>query len=1192
MNQPRDSHVDLPPNKTKTNSREASNSGPTTTNPNHKIHVGNAGPEPSDVPEKIERYHIEGEIARGGMGVVVRAYDPDFERKLALKILLPSNSEDDSREERFLEEAKITGQLEHPGIPPVHELGLLEDGRPFFAMKLIEGETLDGLLKRRKDPSEDRMRFVNVFEQICLALAYAHDRNVIHRDLKPANVMVGRFGEVQLMDWGLSKQLKQPQTEEVSSRNDSAKEAKGPPTESKPEDATLSVCNLSEAKTKTLVPDHSQEDTRTRVGSIMGTPSYMAPEQALGEVDQVDTRSDVFGLGAILCVVLTGEPPYVRGPEGTTLTEAAKASLQGAWRRLTECGADKELIELAKRCLSPVKNQRPKDAGAVAEAIRDYRSKFQDRLKKAEVDRAQAEVKAAESRKRHWITVALMTSLLVLVGVLGGVGYWRQSTHAAEQRRLAEKQRIEAEQREKQSRRAEANRQALQTELAGVYRLADKHLWDEARQQLEQARKRISENTPELQNRWKKTSTELRFAEELGRIREPEEYEAGKQLKPPRETAKLYAKVFLAPGRIGPEGADPKRVAERVRASSIRQHLIPALDEWASMTPSRERRKWLHQIANLSDPGKWKNKLRQDSVWNDKEALEELARQVDPSKQPPQFLDLLAKRLYATGGDALSFLRRAHPHHPTHFGINLRLGSLLHWDRKDEEALQYFRVALVARPKSPDVCYFLGASLHNLTRYEEARAYYYKALAQQPQEPAYHSSLGLTLRRMGEQKEALERFHKAIKLDESYFPPYVHIGVAYSQQNDYREAIQWFQKALERNPKHAESWYNLGYAYSQTGDREKGVDCYKKATEANPEYADPYNGIGEYLQAEKKYHAAIFYYQKAINRKRDHFQALTNVGTAYGLVGEYRKAVEAHGKAIALRPTLPLGYYNLGVAHLRFGRHEEAIRAFRKVTTLDQQDAEGFQNLGAALFRKGELRQAIEAFERLDQLRPKSSDGPRLLGLVYMKKGDYRLAVDAFERATKRTNDERTKNQMQSLAEQANQYTQYQQLLQKHKTGTQWRLAPDKALGVATFCLEHQNRYATAAELFQHAFAKRPKAATTIKPAHRYNAACAAVLACAGKGKDFSRIKEKERASLRKRALGWLRDDVKDCFAGLAANDMAKRKIAKERLEHSLQDADLTTVREPEYLATYEEDERKEWQALWSQVRGKLKELK
>src|SRR5262249_26463391 len=152
------------------------------------------------------------------------------------------------------------------------------DGRPFFAMKLVQGRTLADMLKARSDPSQERPRFVNIFLQVCQAVAFAHSKGVIHRDLKPANVMVGEFGEVQIMDWGLAKVL-------PSGEGDGGA------------DEQAAISGVAGAD--------------TQPGSVLGTFAYMPPEQARGEQDQVNYRSDVFGLGAILCQVLAGRPPYL-----------------------------------------------------------------------------------------------------------------------------------------------------------------------------------------------------------------------------------------------------------------------------------------------------------------------------------------------------------------------------------------------------------------------------------------------------------------------------------------------------------------------------------------------------------------------------------------------------------------------------------------------------------------------------------------------------------------------------------------------------------------------------------------------------------------------------------------------------------------------------------------------------------------
>jgi len=228
----------------------------------------------------VPGYALGEEIGRGGMGVVYRARDVALDREVAVKLLQDRYAPGSPAARRFLDEARITGQLQHPGIPPIHQAGTLPDGRPFLVMKLIKGRTLDRVLE---DPATTNV--LAVFEAVCQAVAYAHARGVIHRDLKPANVMVGAYGEVQVMDWGLAKVLA-----DTAGADETA-------------EATRAV---------TEIRDPGGSDSgRTQAGSILGTPAFMPPEQAIGAIDQVDPRSDVFGLGAILAVILTGQPPFV-----------------------------------------------------------------------------------------------------------------------------------------------------------------------------------------------------------------------------------------------------------------------------------------------------------------------------------------------------------------------------------------------------------------------------------------------------------------------------------------------------------------------------------------------------------------------------------------------------------------------------------------------------------------------------------------------------------------------------------------------------------------------------------------------------------------------------------------------------------------------------------------------------------------
>jgi serine/threonine-protein kinase len=227
-----------------------------------------------------ERFVERAVIGRGGYSVVVRALDKDILRDVAIKVLDPRIVSDAPEIDRFAEEARITGQLEHPSIVPVYELSVDRQGRRFLCMKLIEGSTLEDALKRLGSARLEPARLgelLEVFVKVCDAVSFAHSRGVLHRDLKPTNIMMSDFGQVYVLDWGIAR-LRQPRAGQ-----------EGPRVQVTPEDAG--------------------EYQLDAPGSVVGTLFYMAPEQLRGSHDKLDERTDVFGLGATLYQILTGEPP-------------------------------------------------------------------------------------------------------------------------------------------------------------------------------------------------------------------------------------------------------------------------------------------------------------------------------------------------------------------------------------------------------------------------------------------------------------------------------------------------------------------------------------------------------------------------------------------------------------------------------------------------------------------------------------------------------------------------------------------------------------------------------------------------------------------------------------------------------------------------------------------------------------------
>lgn len=318
------------------------------------------------------RYEITKKISHGGMGVVYRAFDTTLCRDVAIKILRDCLHGRERLRKRFLDEARVTGSLQHPGIVPIYEMGETDHGIPFFAMKLVEGNTLADLLVRPDHSARDRSRFLNIFHQVCRTVAYAHSRGVIHLDLKPSNIMVGEFGEVHVMDWGLCQNLSNELPVAVDSR---------------PSNEAM-LKHESDAAENTDI-DNDEEATPARKKKnkggkgVVGTPAYMAPEQAQG--GPLSPLSDVFGLGAVLCEILTGHPPFKSKDWRDAYRRASSGKIDQAIKALNESAREEPLLQLAKNCLQINPVDRPKDAGVVAAEIDAF---LETALQRAEHDLA------------------------------------------------------------------------------------------------------------------------------------------------------------------------------------------------------------------------------------------------------------------------------------------------------------------------------------------------------------------------------------------------------------------------------------------------------------------------------------------------------------------------------------------------------------------------------------------------------------------------------------------------------------------------------------------------------------------------------------------------------------------------------------------------------------------------------------
>lgn len=792
-----------------------------------------------------DRYRIVGEIGRGGMGVVLLVVDTSFNRPLAIKVLRNALDRSEAAERRFIEEARITGQLQHPGIPPVHEVGRLSDGRPFFSMKLIEGRTLDVLLAKRPSPHANLPGFLKIFEQIAQTIAYAHSQCVIHRDLKPHNIMVGTFGEVQVMDWGLAKRM-----------------AHG-----KPVDPPADVPNPPSGDASGLVAavraGVEWSDSQTEAGEILGTFAYMSPEQARGERLAANERWDVFGLGAMLCTILTGKPPYVGDASPDLWRKAQNADLGPAWERLDACGADPELVALAKRCLAPKADDRPHDAGQVAAEIGLYLASLQERLEQTRLTQARAEVAAREERKRRRLAVVLAAAVVVLIASASAFGVWYTNERAQRKVRSEHLSGEVAAALDEAIRARDDLHARLRDPQKAAQLLSELHQWQSLAESAQASLRRaqtLSRSgrellSPDLHARLATVAAQLNADEQdrqlafaLDRIRLEVSGLVNMEIQLDSAAPKL-ATTFRKAG-YGVEDASPAELAARIRKSTIRLPLVAGLDFWALATKDQALQARLLEVARRADPHPWRDRFRQPNAWADKARLEALASEVDLDEQSPQVLATLAYRL----SEDTDLVRRALIAHPRDLWLLFQLGMN---SKNPVEQAGAFRAALAVRPEAAVIYYNLGVVQQFQKQPVEAAAYYRKAVELEPNYGVAYNNLGLVLDQLGQTEEALRCYRLATERAPQSVKGHINLGGALHALERFDEAIASYRKASELEPNNPALLNNLGSALRAKGQLDEAANCYRKSLEIDASNPWALCNLGHVLNIQGKFEEAL-----------------------------------------------------------------------------------------------------------------------------------------------------------------------------------------------------------------------------------------------------------------------------------------------------------------------------------------------
>ncbi len=846
--------------------------------------------------ERCGRYLLKKFHAKGGMGEIWMAEDTEIGRSVALKRMLSQRAD---QVYRFRLEAQVTGQLEHPGIVPVHELGTNDEDQPFYVMKFVQGRTMKKILDEfhalpagSSDREVEQSKLLQMFLSLCQTVAYAHSRGVLHRDLKPENVMVGPYGETILLDWGIAKVMGQP-------------------------DHTPS----EGAQTPELVHlEAGEEGTETRVGAIMGTPAYMAPEVAAGLNAEVDFRSDIYLLGATLYEMLTGRQPRTAKTAIELIKKAKYEAPKPA--RAVNPHVPKALEAICAKAMAHKKEERYQ----TAQELRDDVQRF------VAGEPVLAYPEGFWTRARRWAwkhRVALTRSgvaAAVLITVLGLTNLYLTAQRTAKRLQAEKQARLDLDKFRELS--DEANFYAASTDPAvenAVY--FDPKKGEET---VLAALKRAAPWGPALE-------------------RLPLEEEKAATSRDLYELMLLAAHIKSQADSGRPPARDAVALAESARTGEVAPSLLAPQIKGQRAAPqeARDALALLDAARLLHEPTRGEYRIRQwayRQLGDDTKAAEAQKLSDDP-KGPTTALD--------------HFFRGEDYRRDAAFKSDPSEGQKDAWKRDPElmgKAIDEYRKALAIDPQHYWSLYQLGRCYLTLGRLAESLEALGACVASKPESPWAFSARGLTLAQMKRYSEAERDFDRAIQLRSDLLVPVLNRGWVYWKENKTDKALADFATVLQsKSQRLLEAAYYRGMLYAQMGKVDEALTDFNLVVKEYPRFRPVYES-----------RAVIFF---ALGRDQQAFEDLDT----YLADGRQldRDGWEFHGyRGSALRylyQGLPLAKRMLpsgrGMANLALGELRQAVALGGRHWKL-------YDDLGAMYEHTGQLKQAIDAYSKGVELNP------------------------------------------------------------------------------------------------------------------------------------------------------------------------------------------------------------------------------
>ncbi len=781
-------------------------------------------PPPGAALPTVPGYEVEAVLGRGGMGVVFRTRHLRLNRVVALKMMLAGAYAGPHERERFRREAEAVGRLLHPNVVQVYDVGDA-DGRPYFTMEYVDGGTLAQRLTGAPQPARDAATLVAT---LAGAVEAAHQGGIVHRDLKPGNVLLAADGTPKVGDFGLAK--------------------------------------------------YADSDTGlTRTGAALGTPGYMAPEQARGKADAVGPAADIYALGAILYELLTGRPPFRVESDAVTVQQVIDRDTVPPSRLNPKVSRDLETV-----CLTCLHKEPPRRY-ATAAALADDLSRFL----RGEAITARPDGRVARLvrrvRRRPLLSAAL-AACMVLTAALAGGGLWIYSDRAAARAANLAASAATAAARTEVERAAGADLDEMD---GAMKRLA----WADARAALERARGRLGGDPPDqLAGRIGRGDFYLKLVDRLDAIR-LDGYVLAEDGLDFRPANGAYEEAFGRAGLVRPGKEEPAAAAARVAVTPVGPVLVAALDNWSSCCfEDTTRKAWLLETARLADTDStgWRTRASDPAFWKDGKALTALLDAAPTAYPSLPVLLAVEVRMTNTGRDPSAFLRRVQQAYPTDFWTNMRLARAL-YKREPGEAVRFYQAALAVRPDAPAVRNELGMALEKSGRRDEAVVQYRAAVQRAPTFVPAQANLAVLLSRLKRHDEALKQVDAAIDLGIRHTLLYTTRGYSLNALGQPTGAIAALREAVTLAPKNLAAQSGLRAVLQQERRPEEARAAWQAALDADPSEHNAWYGYAEFCLY--------------LGRKDEYLDARTALLDKFGLTTDPYEA-ERVARACLLRPAV------------------------------------------------------------------------------------------------------------------------------------------------------------------------------------------------------------------------------------------------------------------------------------------------